>query len=88
MSGRRSSAMLGMRPSQPLAIHSLAPWRRGSSNEKTPVLRGFSEADEGTRTLDLLHGNAPGQATGAVVCRLSAIVDSLATRRLFSRGNR
>jgi hypothetical protein len=25
-------------------------------NEKPPVSEGFLEADEGTRTLDLLHG--------------------------------
>jgi hypothetical protein len=30
--------------------------RATSAQRKTPDVQGFSQADEGTRTLDLLHG--------------------------------
>ena len=48
---------------------------------ETPVLRGFLvEADEGTRTLDLLHGNPMGVGNEVVLglfIRDSACVASL-----------
>jgi hypothetical protein len=33
-----------------------------AEQQKTPPERGFREADEGTQTLDLLHGNPPRHA--------------------------
>jgi hypothetical protein len=41
--------------------------RRQVSKQKTPLLRGFLRADDGTRTHDLLHGNAIRNVTA---CRL------------------
>jgi hypothetical protein len=44
----------------PALEHEVAPLlqllRRLSQNDESPVAAGLSEAAEGTRTLDLLHG--------------------------------
>ena len=68
-----------------------------SERLRYPIMASFRQAleagvrykaDEGTRTLDLLHGNASTLTTGAAVCRLNAIVEPIARERLFSRGSR
>jgi hypothetical protein len=46
-----------------------------SLQNKNPRFTGVLEADEGTRTLDLLHGNVSSVTTGSATCRLSAMAD-------------
>src|SRR5262249_34529693 len=50
------SAVVSLEPSRDLADRPLGPRKKSRRHERTRLSRPFLRADEGIRTLDLLHG--------------------------------